>query len=221
MSLAGGSAFLEIETTVTDTAGHKETASERLVVSRQPINVHVFAESGDAVPGVENILYILTAYPDGRPAICQVSVNGRIVDTDETGVAVIRTTPQVDGLTLDIEARDQAGNFAAVVEEVNPAGGYQDFLLRTDRAVYSGGQTINVTVLSAVPKATFFLDVIKDRQTMLTKTVPVERGQGTLAIDLAPDVFGTLKLNAYMITSEPRKSVSRSRTAKEGQPRLL
>ncbi|MHC4694321.1 MAG: MG2 domain-containing protein, partial [Planctomycetota bacterium] len=67
MSLAGGNAFLEIETTVTDTAGHKETASESFVVSRQPINVHVFAESGDAVPGVENVIYILTTYPDGRP----------------------------------------------------------------------------------------------------------------------------------------------------------
>jgi uncharacterized protein YfaS (alpha-2-macroglobulin family) len=220
MPLAGGNAFLEIETTVVDTAGHEETALEHFVVSQQPINVHVFAESGEAVAGVENIVYILTSYPDGRPAICQVNVDGWVLATDETGVAVLTMIPQSGGLELSVEARDRAGNVGTLVKEIHPSGPSQDFLLRTDRAVYSGGQTINVTILSAPMEATFFLDVIKDGQTMLTRTLSVERGHGAIALDLPPDIFGTLKLNAYTITDKGQ-STADSRVVHVHQPRQL
>ncbi|HUT31501.1 MAG TPA: MG2 domain-containing protein [Sedimentisphaerales bacterium] len=220
MPLVGGNALLEIETTVTDTAGHTETASNHFVVSQQPINIHAFAESGDIVPGVENIIYILTTYPDGLPAICQINTNGRVLTTDETGIAVFRTTPPVGVLTLDIEAKDAVGNIASSVEKIDPAGASQAFLLRTDRAVYSGGQTVNLTIVSATARQTFFLDVIKDNQTMLTKTLPVERGRGTLELDLPPGLFGTLKVNAYTITAEGQ-STADSRIIYVNQPTQL
>jgi hypothetical protein len=195
-------------------------ASEHFVVSQQPINIHAFAESGNTVPGVENIIYILTTYPDGRPAICQINANGRVLTTDETGIAVFRTTPRASVLMLDIEARDGTGNVVSSVKKIDPAGVSQDFLLRTDRAVYSGGQTISLTILSAPARQTFFLDVVKDDQTMLTRTLPVERGRGTLELDLPPGLFGTLKVNAYTITAEGQ-STADSRIIYVNQPTQL
>jgi hypothetical protein len=220
MPLAGGNAFLQIEAIVKDTAGHEEKTSEHRVVAQQPINIHVVPESGDSVSSVENLIYIMTAYPDGQPAVCQIEINGSVLTTDDSGIAVFRIVPKADGLTLNIKVNDNKGNTGILVKEIGSLHPLQHFLLRTNKAVYLGGETVYVTVLSARPKGTFFLDVIKDNQTMLTKTLSVEKGKKTLAIDLPPGLFGTLKLNGYTITTEGQ-STADSRIVYVHQPSQL
>ncbi|MBN1765927.1 MAG: zf-HC2 domain-containing protein [Sedimentisphaerales bacterium] len=202
MPLAGGNAFLQIEVKVKDTAGHEETTLQDLVVASQPINIHVMPESGEVVPGVENIIYIMCAYPDGQPALCRVNVNGSVLQTDSNGIAVYTTVPHTETLSLEITATDDASRRGSLTREISSSPWKQGFLLRTDKAVYTSGQTVQATILSVNPQATFFLDIIKDSQTMLTKTVPVENGRGELLLDLPPGIFGTLKLCAYTITSD-------------------
>ena len=71
-----------------------------------------------------------------------------------------------------------------------------DFLVRTDAAVYKGGQTMHVVALGGGNEPVF-LDLIKDGQTMLTDLIPMTDGRGEYAFDLPPELFGTIELSAY------------------------
>ena len=64
------------------------------------------------------------------------------------------------------------------------------------RAVYDGGQTVHVTAIAG-RDGPVFIDLIRDGQTMLTASVPVIRGRGEYALDLPPELFGTIELSAY------------------------
>ena len=198
--LAGGNALLQLEATVKDTAGHEESITHDLVVAQNPIQITVFPESGELVSGVENILYIMTTYPHGEPATCTGKLNGHDFVTDSFGIAGITITPEQEQCNIRISVYDKQGNQGQFKEDIKLAQYAEAFLLRTDKALYQAGDTLEATLLSSLSKATFFIDIIKDRQTVLTQTVDVENGTGQLAIDLPPSLFGTLKLNAYFIT---------------------
>ncbi|MEJ2209625.1 MAG: MG2 domain-containing protein, partial [Anaerolineae bacterium] len=75
----GGVSDFILEVAVTDGAAHTEQVSIRLPVAQQGILIEAVPESGDLKAGLENILYLLTAYPDGSPAECAltVSIDGR------------------------------------------------------------------------------------------------------------------------------------------------
>src|SRR6266542_2818609 len=69
-------AFLDLTAEIRDTAGHVEEKTLSLSVAKNELDVTAIPEAGALVPGVENVLYVLTAYPDGRPAACKVFVDG-------------------------------------------------------------------------------------------------------------------------------------------------
>ena len=70
----------------------------------------------------------------------------------------------------------------------------------TDRAVYKAGQTMTLTALGGGAEPVF-VDLIKDGQTLLTETVEVSGGSGTLSVDLPADLFGTVQLVAYRLNA--------------------
>ena len=210
MPLAGGDAFLDIEVNVTDTAGQKVSSSTALAVADQPIRIEAVPECGRLVPNLENLIYIVTSYPDGRPASCRVQVNGQEIVTDESGVGLLRLVPGGRQVWLSLTARDAGGRVGSATLS-HECRSKLDFILRTDKAFYSGGETLNVTVLSASdPSDAFFLDVIKDGQTVLTRSLELSDGRGSLALSLPPGIAGTLKLNAYTISPDG-ESVADSR----------
>ena len=79
-----------------------------------------------------------------------------------------------------------------------PCGPAGDFLVRTDRAVYRGGDTLTLTAVGGGSGAVF-VDFIKDGQTMRTDTVEMVNGQGQAAVDLPADLSGTVQVVAYRL----------------------
>lgn len=218
--LKGGDAFLEIKATVLDSAGHTEKASQMLTVSREAIKIRVLPESGELVPGLENIVYLLTAYPDGRPAKCRIDANGEQIGTDASGLATIKVVPTEKGYSLAVKARDQQGNTGTFRDELTASKHKEGLLLRTDKAVYSGGETVNISILSKISKETLFVDVVKGNQTVLTKSLDASGGRGSLVLDLPPNVFGTLKINAYRIAADGN-TIGDTRVVYVGRPGQL
>ncbi len=199
----GGNAVIELGVSVTDTAGHTQQTREPVVVASQAIDVHVIPESGAMVPGLENRVYILTAYPDGRPALCSLNVNGKQVRTDTTGVALL-TISGDEETPLRITAVDTQGNNGIYEKSLEQVGDERRFILRTGKAVYRGGEPLAIRVITANTTERMFVDIIKDRQTMLARTLEVEAGRGDLVIDLPASLSGTLRVNAYQINHEGR-----------------
>jgi hypothetical protein len=70
-----GDAFVRLEVQVTDTADHAETVSKQYTVSNQPIRVSLIPEGGRIVPNLENRIFAAATYPDGTPAVCEVTLS--------------------------------------------------------------------------------------------------------------------------------------------------
>lgn len=188
---------LEIGVTVRDGTGHEEHGLERRPVSPESIKIYVLPEAGDFLDDADNLVYLMAAYPNGRPARCNIVANGRPLQCDEMGIAVLTVRPDGRELTLRITARDAAGLTGTRTLALRTWHENNDLLLRTDKAVYRAGETVHATILSQQLSSTFFLDVFNNGQTVLTRTVrPNSQGQTHLALELPSDLTGTLRLNA-------------------------
>jgi uncharacterized protein YfaS (alpha-2-macroglobulin family) len=207
--LEQGNAFVKLDVSVVDTARHEEKKTVTKTIAAEPLNIVVIPESGTIVPGVENILYVAASYPDGTPA--EVTLEAQIpsregtgvglqklsLTTDPSGIGEFRVTPQAQTLELEIQAKDRSGNAAARMFQFAADARAEQILLRTNKALYKVGETIEVTILSNKTNGTVYLDMIKDGQTFLTKSVEIKNGRG--ALDLEATVSGSLQLHAYQI----------------------
>src|SRR5262249_30177284 len=100
---------------------------------------------------------------------------------------------------LSAAARDGTGHKATahVALTSEPLG--ENVLLRLNRAIYQGGDTMNVDVRSSGGTPTVYVDVVKAGQTLLTRWLDVAGGKASTKLDLPAHVFGTLEVHAYQI----------------------
>jgi hypothetical protein len=191
---------LVVRATVTDSAGQKQAKESSVIAATSPLRIEVIPENGSLVPGLLNHVYVLTTYADGRPARTRITGLGPRGDeatrTDELGVAEVSIVANGNGLDTTVTAEDDTGLRATTRVQLSAEQLAQDFLLRTDKAVYDGGDTMTVTILGGGLPRPVFVDLIKDGQTLLTEAEPAN-GQGVLQIDLPPEASGTLQLCAY------------------------
>jgi uncharacterized protein YfaS (alpha-2-macroglobulin family) len=203
--LESGQAQFALEVTVVDQTEHAEQTSQVLPVSAQPLVIEAVAESGALKPGVENVVYILTSYPDGRPAPArlQISVDGGTpveVVSGEFGLAEFNFTPQPGGYyVLDILALDETGQSASRQVDFEVEYGSDSVLLRADRAAYVVGETMNLAAFTPVESGDVYLDIVKAGQTLSTRSEQVLDGKAEFAIDVSSDMYGTLELHAYKV----------------------
>ncbi len=144
-----------LEVTVIDQAEHAEAIAQTLPVAQEPILIEAVAESGTLRPGVENIVYLLTAYPDGAPAECAltVEVNGQRAEltSGRHGLAELRFTPQQGTARLSIAAQDAQGNNASRTLELQSEWAAETVLLRPERAAYQIGETMHLDAFTSPP----------------------------------------------------------------------
>lgn len=193
-----------LELDVTDQAEHLEQSALVVPLARTPILIDAVAESGDPVPEVENIIYILTATPDGAPL--ESDVTARLAGKEYTthtgkfGIGEIRVTPRGTS-RLELTARDAQGNRADKQVELK-ANGANQILLRPERAVYRVGDTMRLDLFSRASTGTVYLDLVREGQTLSTRAVTTTNGHAQLDIDLTPDLAGTVQLHAYHIGTD-------------------
>jgi len=195
-------AEFSLQVDVVDQAEHPEQTSKVLPIAQEPIVIEVVPEAGVLKPGVENKLYILTSYPDGTPARTDLAlvIDNQLVPlaTGDYGLAEYAFVPR-GGVRLSITASDEQGQSAQKVMEVgaDPLAGV--VLLRPDRATYHVGDTMHLVALTSQSSGSMFLDIVKDGQTLSTRSQPVEDGRAEFAVDLSGDLFGALMLHAYKV----------------------
>ena len=72
--LEQGNAFLEFDVKVTDQAEHTEEIIKTSTVAASHIMINAVPEAGKIVPNVENVVYILTSQPDGKPQPADITI---------------------------------------------------------------------------------------------------------------------------------------------------
>jgi hypothetical protein len=211
--LNDGNAFVMLEVTVIDTAEQERFIQTTRPVVQSGVLPQVVPESGDVVPNVENVFYLLTTDPLGNPAAAEsiVTINGeeQTVSASENGIATFVTTP-VDTDTITISVTSTVGeNTGSRTFTFTPGENGSYVLLRTDRSVVQVGDSVMVSVLCpdiANAAGAFsdrvYLDIIKDGRTALMTTVPIQDGGGDYELAISPDLAGGFELEAYYLTQD-------------------
>jgi hypothetical protein len=198
-----GAARILIEATVKDSAGHSETRGEPATVSETPLLITAIPEGGTMVEHLENQVFLLTSYADGKPAVADITVHAagnpdQKVRTDAGGVAVVRVTPSGRNEQLRVEANDTEGNRVSTTLPLELRQGADQILLRSERAVYRAGDRIQLHVFSTKQRGSAYVDIVKEGQTVLTRDLDIVNGQAELSLTATPGLAGTLDCNAYL-----------------------
>ncbi|MCP4538846.1 MAG: hypothetical protein GY832_17060 [Chloroflexi bacterium] len=189
-----------LEIAVTDQDDHTVRVSRRLPVGRQAIHIRAVPESGTLEPGVENIVYLLTAHPDATPADCQLLVElddeTYELDTGPLGVAELRLVPSGAGVTLRATARDQRDRTGRAVIDLPVAQAESALLLRPEQPLYDVGDTLQATVSSYGLDGRIHLGLLRQGLELDEQSIRIKGVTTTLSIPLAPGMDGLLELYA-------------------------
>jgi hypothetical protein len=108
--LQKGDALVKLDVKVTDATHRSETVTKTYTVSDQAIRVSLLPEGGRLVPDMENRVFAAAVYPDGSPAVCDVTVSlgkdgkGKALaklKSNAAGLAEFRFSPKADQLRTD------------------------------------------------------------------------------------------------------------------------
>ena len=199
-----GDAEILLTLTARDTAGQQQQTFLSCLITKQPIRIELIPESPQLVTGVPNRIYIFTSYADGRPAAARLAISGQSEELTASpfGVASFEFTPEAqtnEPQSFVISATDSSGVTVNREFQLSMSSPLSDFLIRTDQAVYNGGETLRLQAFGN-ESGPVLLDVIKDQQTFLTDSIAMQNGRGEIAIDLTPELHGTLQICAYRFT---------------------
>ena len=161
--------------TVTDTAGQKYSTGVSRIVTADPISLEVIPEAGGLVWGVANRIYLLATYADGQPAQARLIIHGQAaeIETNSLGVASFELTPNEDEVGLTVKATDAAGRVGRVHVQLRCGATSDDFVMRPDKAIYAGGETMKLAMLGGGVEPVF-VDLLKDGQTLITKQIDMQ-----------------------------------------------
>jgi hypothetical protein len=202
--LEQGDAFVRLDVEVIDAANHSEKVSTKKKIVQDMISLAVIPEGGVLRPNLENRVYVLATYPDGTP--CLAGVEMRIGDrrlkgrTDDYGIVEFMVLPRDPKMLIEVKATDDRGETATIERTFEMDNNRTGLIMRMSRGIYSVGESLDLTFLTTRESGRVYLDVIKDNQTIMTKSVEVRNHQGRYRLNLTAELSGSVWLHAYMVT---------------------
>ncbi|MCX7995208.1 MAG: MG2 domain-containing protein [candidate division WOR-3 bacterium] len=203
--LEKGDAFVRLDIEVIDKANHSEKITVTKKIVQNSISIAIVPEGGLLKPNLENRIYIVANYPDGSPCLARIEmdIDGKrqINKTDDYGVAEFVYRPQQERVKIRVKATDNRGESAEIEKEFTLDTGHDQIIMRMKRGIYKVGDKISLEFLTTKKTGRVYLDIIKDNQTVLTKSIEIEDGKGNYQITLTPELSGSIWLHAYIVTS--------------------
>jgi len=201
-----GKALVLMEIVVTDLASQKVTQAKNILVTDSLVDIALLPESGAVVPDVPNGFFLFLSDPTGGPVAgaATLTINGAefdedVIDVGDDGLALFTLTPHNDVLQVDVDVEFADGAIAAASFSYDVGAYDQGVLVRTDKAVYEVGGTIEVSVHTSGGHDRVFFDVIRKNQTLLTQTIQLEGGYGQTFLDIDNSMTEDLVLEAYFL----------------------
>lgn len=205
-----GKGLVIITAKLRDRADQSQDAELDVPVVSSPVTVALVPERAVVVADVPNRIYIAAATPDQKP-VAHAAVEATItwpslpkplvrrLFTDGLGLTTLTYTPPAgQPATVKVLVSDGHGHSGTSSFTGNPTGA-PGLILRTDLALAKVGDTVHVSALTPLRSGTLYLDVVRDKQTILTRAAALHNGQAHLALPLTPDMAGTIRLSAYEI----------------------
>ncbi len=201
-----GKALVLMEIKVTDLASQNVLQAKNILVTDTLMDIALLPESGIVVPDVPNSFFLFVSDPTGGPlaGTATLTINGADVDEDTVdvgadGLALFTLTPDGDTLQVDVAVAGAGGDTAAASFNYDVGAQDQGVLVRSDKAVYAVGETVEVSVHTSGGHDRVFFDVIRKNQTVLTQTIQLENGYGQTFLDIDNSMTEDLVLEAYFL----------------------
>jgi hypothetical protein len=202
-----GKAVISLEATLKDSADQRQEGRISVPIVKEPVQITLVPESKIAVPKVENRLYIAAGTPDGnalKEAVLTVTNShapgvSTTLKTDALGIATYTFTPQDKPIQIKVLAQDANGRRANAEINIAAQPSVPGIILRIDKPLTKVGERIQLQALSSQKGGTLYLDVVRNRQTILTHAQPMEGGKATYDLPVTNDMTGTLEIHAYKI----------------------
>ena len=140
------------------------------------------------------------------------------VTTDVLGLASFAFTPGDQPVTIHVTASVPlapnnggtgtdnptppllgAGGTAEATLHLDAAPSEEAIILRSNKTLAKVGDRLNLAAVSSIKGGTLYLDVVRDKQTILTKAVDMKGGVANLTLPVTDDMTGTVELHAYKI----------------------
>lgn len=202
--LEKGDAFIRLDIEVIDNVNHSEKISIKKKVVRDLVSLSIVPEGGALKPKLENRLYVLANYPDGSPcaADIQMTINGKMLTgrTDTYGIAEFVFTPSDDYAKVEVKAKDAKGQTATMEKDFSMDVDRDQIIVKMPRGIFKVGDNVELSILTTKKTGRVYLDIIKDNQTFLTRSVEINNGQGRYSLHLTPELAGSIWLHAYLVT---------------------
>ena len=202
--LEQGDAFVRLDVEIIDPANHSEKVSAKKKIVDDIISLAVIPEGGYLRPNLENRIYVLATYPDGSPCLAKIRMRfGGLrfdVRTDDYGIAEFAVTPRDPKTLIEVDAVDDKGESASVEKTFEVDTAQDQIILRMARGIYNVGDAVDLRFLTTKRSGRVYFDVIKDNQTVMTKSVDVRNHRGRYKLHLTPDLSGSIWLHAYIVT---------------------
>lgn len=206
--LENGNAMVLMEVVVTDTASHEQKVAKNLIIASAAMDILVIPESGDVVPEIPNVFYIFVADPNGQPvgATCTLTVNGAELEGEDDEVVIppmgpgkVTLIPHQGSLEFSVTAENDDGDTAMKNFNFSVGAGEAAVLVRTDRAIYKVGESLQVDVFATGGHNHLFMDIVRKNQTVLTKTVALVDGHAQVIVDLDEMLTEDIAIDVYML----------------------
>lgn len=205
-----GNASIRLEVEVVDTADHREEKVIMKPVAPAPLNVFAVPEGGVLMSHLENRVYVLVSYPDGTPAagatvrtsLAGLNSQDGSVTTDDLGIATLRVSPEDNSgeISAAFHVSDKKGNAVNKSVPLSVKAATENIILRTDKALYTAGDRLHAEAITTRTKGTVYFDLVREGQTVLTRTADIAAGKATLDLDLDGTLAGSVMLHAYTFT---------------------
>jgi uncharacterized protein YfaS (alpha-2-macroglobulin family) len=184
---------------VTDPAGETETVTRRIPVAEADLLVEAVPAGGRLVPGVENTVFLVTSYPDGRPARATVRVGGETLETNRYGIAAYEFTPNGSNARLRVEARTDG---ASADRTVYLNAEEEAIAVQLDAGAYTVGERLAGRVLVGDTGGRVYVDAVSGGQTLTTESLEVRNGSAEFSLDLPPAARGTTQVRAWVVRAD-------------------
>ena len=213
LPLEQGMALVQLTVTVTDTADQIVEKNVAVLVSAEPARLLVVPEGGELVPGTENHVHVFASDPLGAAIEgAEIALSSPLFEapvdlvTDAFGyAAVLVNVPASDPETtiaFTATAKLPGGQTATANVAFDLQGGSDHLLVRTEKAIYGVGETVNVQIVTTALSQHVYVDWLNQGQVVDMRTLEAKDGLATMTMDLDATLRGDNAIEAYIVDGQ-------------------
>jgi alpha-2-macroglobulin-like protein len=203
--LQDGNALVTLRTKVTDIAGQVVQKDTPITVAQAGIQLSLIPEATQVIPGLENRFHVFATDPLGAPIPeADIAISGATTasaKTDAYGHAELKwmIPSGAGGSAVFAELTTREGTKAQASFDFTAQTGAEHVLVRTDKSIYTLGETVKVQVIGTRKETRAYIDWLNDGQTTDMRTVDLKDGMATFEVNLDSSLAGENRIEAYVV----------------------